>query len=373
MTSSFQNVVGTPRDAVPDISKTNYLPTSPDMTEAVNEDSEKRIKDTKEFFAQMIELEELAASKMDKRLAALSSIAGNVVSIRKSMLAKEADGLTKEFLKKERLEFQEQIGTVVDGTKDSTAFQESLALGEIDRDTNLQLAEKLDLQLGIIPDEQLEGKVNEHMSFYISQGRPMVVNDILNHYGADNATSQGEFTDYRRSTLDSVYRTVIYNWLASGGDPTDPRLERKLFEKVLPVYNKQLNTDTKIICYKLQETQENERIRVIDDRITDAVLKSKSNFYGPEGVVAAVKAEKNYTSAQAQDYVYERVGNLINKNVLTPDEGLRIIDEIPFTPTNEPDKTYENVDAYLDSIKNKDSVFYAKASGRVQTLKKNYK
>ena len=370
MTSSFQNVVGTPRDAVPDISKTNYLQTSPDMTEAVNEDSEKRIKDTKEFFKQLIELEELAASKMDKRLDAISNIVGTIGDIRKNRLAKEADGLTKEFLKKERLEFQEQIGTVVDGTKDSTAFQEALALGEIDRDTNLKLAEKLDLQLGIIPDEQLEGKVSEHMSHYISQGRPLIVNDILDHYGANNATSQGEFTDYRRKTLDGVYRTVIYNWLASGGDPTDPRLERQLFEKVLPVYNKQLNTAQKSFVYKLQETQENERERVIDDRITDAVLKSKSNFYGTEGVVAAVKAEKNYTSAQAQDYVYERVGNLINKNVLTPDEGLRIIDEIPFTPTNEPNKTYENVDAYLDSIKNKDSVFYAKASGRVQTLKK---
>jgi len=370
MSSSFQNVVGTPRDAVPDISKTNYLQTSPDMTEPVNEDSDKRIKDTKEFFNQMIELEELAAGKMDKRLAALSSLAGSVGTIRKNMLAKEADGLTKEFLKKERLEFQEQIGTVVDGTKDSTAFQESLALGEIGRDTNLKLAEKLDLQLGIIPDEQLEGKVNEHMSFYISQGRPMVVNDILKHYGSDNATSQEEFTDYRRSTLDSVYRTVIYNWLASGGDPTDPRLERKLFEKVLPVYSKQLDTEQKRFVYTLEKTQKDERIRVIDDRITDAVIKSKSNFYGAEGIVAQVKAEYNYTSAQAQDYVYERVGKLVGKNVLTADEGLRIIDELPFTPTDQPDKTFKNVDEYLDSIKNKDSVFYAKASGRVQTLRK---
>ena len=370
MTSSFQNVVGTPRDAVPDISKTNYLATSPDMTEAVNEDSEKRIKDTKEFFDQLIELEELAAGKMDKRLAALSSLAGSVGNIRKQMLAKEADGLTKEFLKKERLEFQEQIGTVVDGTKNNTAFQEALALGEIGRDINLQLAEKLDLQLGIIPDEQLEGKVNEHMSFYISQGRPMIVDDILDHYGADNATSQGEWSDYRRSTLDGVYRTVIYNWLASGGDPTDPRLERKLFEKVLPVYSKQLDTAQKRFVYTLEETQKNERIRVIDDRITDAVLKSKANFYDTKGIVAQVRAEFNYTSAQAQDYVYERVGKLVEGNVLTPEEGLRIIDELPFTPTDQPDKTFKNVDEYLDSIKNKDSVFYAKASARVQTLRK---
>ena len=161
MSSSFQTVVGTPRDAVPDISKTNYLETSPDMTEAVNEDSEARIKDTKEFFNQMIELEQLAAGKMDKRLAAISSIVGSVGSIRKQMLAKEADGLTKQFLKSESLKFQEQIGTVVDATKDSRNFQEGLGLGQINSDTNLKLAEKLDLSRGFIPDEVLDGKLDE--------------------------------------------------------------------------------------------------------------------------------------------------------------------------------------------------------------------
>jgi len=369
MTSSFQNVVGTPRDAVPDISKTNYLQTSPDMTEAVNEDSEKRIKDTKEFFNQLIELEELAASKMDKRLDAISNIVGTIGDIRKNRLAKEADGLTKEFLKKERLEFQEQIGTVVEGTKDSTAFQEALALGEIGRDTNLKLAEKLDLQLGIIPDEQLAGKVNEHMSHYISQGRPLIVNDILNHYGANNATSQDEFTDYRRKTLDGVYRTVIYNWLASGGDPTDPRLERQLFEKVLPVYSKQLDTAQKRFVYQLEETQKNERERVIDSRLTAAIKKSKTNFYGKEGAVSQIKAEKNLDAGQTLDFVYDRVGKLVGTGELEPDEGLRIIDELEYTPVNEPEKTYKNVDEYLQKVKNKNTAFYAKASARVQKLR----
>ena len=36
-------------------------------------------------------------------------------------------------------------------------------------------------------------------------------------------------------------------------------------------------------------------------------------------------------------------------------------------------KLLKTLNEYLDSIKNKDSVFYAKASGRVQTLKKNHK
>lgn len=369
MASSFQNVVGTPRDAVPDISNTNYLKTSADMTEAVNEDSNERIKDTKEFFNQLIELEELAASKFDKRLDAISSLAGSIGTLRKKRLAKEADGLSKEFLKDQRLQFQEQLTKVIDGTEDDNAFQEGLALGEINRDTTLSLAEKLDLQLGIIPNETLEGKLSEHMSYYVSQGRPLVINDVLNNYNASSATSQGEFTNFRQRTLNGVYRTVIYNWLASGGDPSDPRLERRLFEKVLPVYNKELDSAQRKFVYDLEKTQKDERTRVLDDRITKAVKTSKSNFYAVEGMVDQIKAEKNFDSPQALNYVYERVGNLVQKNVLTPEEGLRIVDELPFTPTNEPEKTYKSVDEYLDTIKNKDSVFYAKASGRVQTLR----
>ena len=369
MSSSFQNVVGTPRDAVPDISNTNYLKTSADMTEAVNEDSNERIKDTKQFFNQLIELEELAASKFDKRLSAIESLAGDIGTIRKRRLAKEADGLSKEFLKEQRLKFQEQLTKVIDGTEDDNAFQEALGLGEIDSDTNLRLAEKLELSLGFIPNETLEGKINEHTSWYLAQGRPLIVNDVLNEYNANSATSQAEFSTYRQRTLNGIYRTVIYNWLASGGDGTDPRLERKLFEKVLPVYVKELDSAQRKFVYDLEKTQKDERTRVLDDRITKAVKTSKTNFYDVGGMVDQIKAEKNFDGPQAQNYVYERVGALVQKNVLTPEEGLRIIDELPFTPTNEPDKTYNSVDEYLDTIKNKDSVFYAKASGRVQTLR----
>ena len=370
MSSSFQNVVGTPRDAVPDISKTNYLQTSPDMAEPVNEDSEARIKDTKDFFNQLIELEELAAGKMDKRLAAISSIAGDVGNIRKQMLAKEADGLTKQFLKSESLKFQEQITSVVDATQDSKNFQEGLGLGQINRDTNLKLAEKLDLARGFIPDEVLDGKLDEHMSYYISQGRPLIIGDVLDKYNADSANSQDEWTGYRRQTLDSVYRTVIYNWIASGGDANDPRLERKLFEKVLPVYTKELDTAQKRFVYTLEETQKAEREKVVGERFTVSIKESRSSFYGKEGVVAQIKEENNLDGPESLDFAYDITGKLVNKGALDPDEGLRIIDEIPFTPTNEPDKTYKSYSEYLDKTKNKNSLFYAKAQARVQKLRK---
>ena len=117
MSSSFQNVVGTPRDAVPDISKTNYLKTSADMSTAVNEDSKERIKDTKDLFDQLIKIEELAAENTDKRLESLFGLVELGGDLRSKMIAKQADGLSKEFLKDERLKFQEQQTTVIDGLK----------------------------------------------------------------------------------------------------------------------------------------------------------------------------------------------------------------------------------------------------------------
>ena len=59
MTSSFANVVGTPRDQLPDISKTNYLQTDADMTEATNNEIEKAKKDAEEFYNQMIRIRQL--------------------------------------------------------------------------------------------------------------------------------------------------------------------------------------------------------------------------------------------------------------------------------------------------------------------------
>jgi len=89
MTDSFQNIVGTPRDAVPDISKTNYMETGADLTPAMLEAQDDAIKDTKRHFDQMVELEELAAQKFDKRLNSLTNIIGNVAKIRKAQLAKD--------------------------------------------------------------------------------------------------------------------------------------------------------------------------------------------------------------------------------------------------------------------------------------------
>ena len=72
MTSSFGNVIGTPRDQLPDISKTNYLKTDADMSEAVNAEIDRSKEDTKRFYDQMVEIEKARATQFMDNLQALA-------------------------------------------------------------------------------------------------------------------------------------------------------------------------------------------------------------------------------------------------------------------------------------------------------------
>ena len=90
MTSSFDNfgnVVGTPRDKLPDISDTNYLRTEADLTEAVNKEIDNQIVDTKEFYDDMMKIEENKYKARDKRLQYIAEITGKVGDLAKSIAA----------------------------------------------------------------------------------------------------------------------------------------------------------------------------------------------------------------------------------------------------------------------------------------------
>ena len=72
MTSSFGTVIGTPRDKLPDISETNYDRVTPDLSEAVNKQIDANIADTKDFFADMMEIAQLRYDNRDNNLKALA-------------------------------------------------------------------------------------------------------------------------------------------------------------------------------------------------------------------------------------------------------------------------------------------------------------
>ena len=93
MTSSFDNfgnVVGTPRDKLPDISDTNYLATEADLTEAVNKEIDRNIKDTKDFYDDMMKIEENRYKARDKKLEYIFEITGKIGEVAKAVKANRA-------------------------------------------------------------------------------------------------------------------------------------------------------------------------------------------------------------------------------------------------------------------------------------------
>ena len=64
MTSSFGNLVGTERDEIPNISNTNYTNTEADLTDAVNQQIDANIQDTKEFYDEMAKIQKLIAERL---------------------------------------------------------------------------------------------------------------------------------------------------------------------------------------------------------------------------------------------------------------------------------------------------------------------
>ena len=89
MTSSFGQVIGTARDKLPDISDTNYDRTAPDLTEAVNTQIDRNILDTKQFFADMMEIEKVRAETPLNNIRALASFSEQALKAKQIFDANE--------------------------------------------------------------------------------------------------------------------------------------------------------------------------------------------------------------------------------------------------------------------------------------------
>ena len=376
MTSSFQNIVGTPRDAVPDISQTNYLQTAPDMTEAVNKQIDDNIRDTKQFFDQMVELEELAASKLDKRLAAIESIVGSVGSILKKRKADQANEIAKVFA--------DQIKeTVTDASEEYTAFKNNVNLenseanAAIDSDTNLKPFQAIEIKYGLISEEVADLKPRERVKFY--ENKIPTLGDSLRANGALDSTTTAEFLEKGDQSALSWIRSMVYNEIEQGNDPTDPRFIRLVVKELGPQLVNQIKSQQKIFERTLVERYKEEEMYTFDTRIIESVkgsvLRNKETgnrlddtLYKDEGIIHQIAVQKYDKNRQkATDYVYERIAKLVESGDLFPNEAREIYQRLPYFDQN--GKEYENYETYIESL-TEGTAFKARAQGRVSRLSK---
>ena len=374
MTSSFQNVVGTPRDQVPDISNTNYLNTEADMTESVNNQIDDNIRDTKQFFDQMVELEELAASKLDKRLNLISDIIGNVGQIAKQRKAQEAEEISQSLTDSIIDTFgssQEEFNTA----RNEYQLSEAKAKGGIFFD-DIDQQEKLELVQGIISEEELDGPIRKNNKFYLERIGALV--DVINSNGTLDSTTNGEFIEQAQKALLSFVRTAAFNELEAGRDPTDPRFQRLFIKDVAPQLLKEIEVQRRGWSANLREKVLSDQEKILDNRIIESVkganiltkdgVKSDTTFYADKGVIHQVAEERfNGDRAKATDYVYDRIGQLVKDGEILPMEAREIYQNLEYYDQN--GNKYDNYEAYLEQ-QTEGTAFAARVQGRINRLSK---
>ena len=128
MTSSFGQVIGTARDKLPDISDTNYDRTAPDLTEAVNTQIDANILDTKQFFADMMEIERVRAETPMNNLRDLATFSEQALKAKQIFDANEE---TRELIREGNLGLQTANKQADFLKEDEYQFNESVFINEV--------------------------------------------------------------------------------------------------------------------------------------------------------------------------------------------------------------------------------------------------
>ena len=375
MTSSFQNIVGTPRDAVPDISQTNYLETAPDMTEAVNKQIDDNIKDTKQFFDQMVELEELAASKLSKRLAAIENIIGTVGQIKKKREADEADGFGKIVTGL----IEDEILT---GSKEYTESKNELdtelatATDTINKDPDLDEQTKIEYRFGTPTEEIFDRRDKEFIKERYAN-KVATVGDILRSNGSLDATTAAEHLDFERQAILSFYRNVGYDARQLGYDPTDPRFIKQLIKQTAPQIKAELKSQRELFKATFREKVKEEEDYTFNTRVIESVKgasvisasgeRSDDTFFRDKGVIHQISIQRGINRQQATDAAFDTVAALVKSGDILPNEARAIYQDIPYVDQN--GKQYDNYQSYIDQ-QTDGTAFKARAEGRVLRLSK---
>ena len=99
MTSSYSNIIGTPRDQIPDISDTNWNDPTPDLSPAANENITNNQEELKVFLRSLGEIQKQIASDDLNNLSAFEGLIGKAADFAK---VRNADKESRETIKRFR-------------------------------------------------------------------------------------------------------------------------------------------------------------------------------------------------------------------------------------------------------------------------------
>ncbi len=322
MTSSFGNVIGTPRDQLPDISKTNYLKTDADMSEVINAQIDKNKEDTKRFYDQMVEIEKARATQFMDNLEALAQFS---TKFKTALEVKKKAELVKELNEEALGALDDAQGNIVRDAENKFDYENAKFNNNLFKEAKYDKYAKnffLSINQERPEDVSLKQLLKEAKPTFGARKQILLDNGWTDITNADEAIELHNYAD------DLLITRLVLQAEAFGVDPNGRQFRKWFRDKVYPELkarreNNLLEWERGAV--RNWDKRRNERV---DEKIKDVLgTLTDPNPDGTGGVqpdinllVKTIKEEKNFNKdIEALNYLFERSASFVqNLDTLSP-------------------------------------------------------
>ena len=377
MTSSYGNVIGTPQDEIPDISDTNYLKTEADMTAAVNEQIDENIKDTKEFYNDMMKIEENRYRTRDRRLEAIYNITGKLAELYPT----EAERLEKKLNDYKLSQDRKNRNELVTRTDNETSYN-GLKLAEFignNEDTRIPEVQEILKQLNFDLDEDVDLK-----TFLAKYNDEEFIGSIyssaLQQLGHDQLTNVADGVEMRKFVQQLIRNKIHVEAIKKGFNIESGRYEKNLLKIVQPGIDNIARRYGYALTTQINNNLKAEQKEILDDKIR---VSAQSINISPEngqdlttftdtkfGIIKQISVAPTYgfngDMSKANDYYFDKIAELLENNKITIAQANAVLEDLPYSDSGTR-TDFANIRDYMASL-DPQSDFFLKVSNRVKAV-----
>ena len=380
MTSSFDNfgnVVGTPRDKLPDISDTNYLATEADLTEAVNKEIDRNIVDTKEFFDDMMKIEENRYKARDKRLAYIAEITGKVGELSQSIAAQRATDRENDARLSDDRGNRNEI--IKQGENEHTLFN-ILLDKQIEDEEDPARAEIQEIRANFADDLNPDVTQQTFLHQYTENRLLSVAESAFNSLKVNQSTNSADAADEIKYIKTLISNKIHVDALKRGFDIDSGRYEKDYINIVLNTLDK-IETN---FLYRVQSqigiNRTAYRKEQFDNKILDSVKNiSKLPKNGQDittfsdtkaGLIKQISLEfyskQDQPMSKAMDRYFDVASTAVENGGLTVEQGNDILNNLPYVDSSS-GKKYDSIEDYVATL-SPASKHFGKVTTRIEQL-----
>ena len=311
MTSSFQTVVGTERDKIPNISATNYSETEPDLTKSVNDQIDANIQDTKNFYDQLAEIQKLIAETPMKNLESLSQFSQSASQAMQVYRKKqEAQVLVNEsmsFLDNNALDqIRDAEGKF---NLENAKFDNGLLKENTEESINFLRTRNAALPEDITTRELLR-RLNENYFGARQQ--------FINENGGKDITDIDEFMELHGAADELMITGMLMQAEQLGVDINSRQFRKLFYQTIYPDIKTRRENNIQTWKSEANRNFETNRTKKLDKIIIDTLQPYNANTKSSVDVVTLVDTIQNTmnfdTRKEATDYLFARVAAQVDSD-----------------------------------------------------------